>query len=302
MRPSQDGSLVRSLVVILLLVGANSDLTAQTLASTGSSEKKDTASANGQLEPPPSCTRRSHCVALYADGSIRQTIEKKDGASPVAGSVGLSRDDGRSVVSLQINVAASADTVRSSYGGSILTPGTGGALSSGLIDFRLRPDSTRKRFGRFGAHFYMSVASTRWATEFSPPDSATGDSLVSATTDAAIMGVGAQLTIEILNGELSNTPIYAAIDFGVSARQLFGDIANSEAEAQALKQRLYGSTRETFAGLELGLVIQVNNIKAGLTYYFYDGDSRGLTDGQVVAGFGIQSNIFSGLLKKKPRQ
>lgn len=300
MRSSPSGQLVRPIVAVLLVVAASQELAGQTLTGTGLGAKtpRDTAPVASQPERRPTCTATSPCVALYADGSIRQTIEKKDGANPVAGSVGLSRDDGRSVVSLQINVAASADTVRSNYGGSILTPGTGGALSSGLIDYRLRPDAGRKRFGRFGAHFYLSVASTRWATEFSPPDSATGDSLVAATTDAAIMGLGAQLTLEVINGELSNTPIYAAVDFGVSARQLFGDIANSEAEAEALKRRLYGSTRETFVGLELGLVIQVNNIKSGLTYYFYDGDSRGLTDGQVVAGFGIQSNLFSGLLRK----
>lgn len=280
-----------------LLLWTALDAHAQTLTATGVLERRDSAAAQGGAAATK-CERSTPCVALYADGSIRQTIEKRDGANPVAGSVGLSRDDGRSVVSVQINVAASADTVRSNYGGSILTPGTGGALSSGLIDYRLRPNAARKRLSRLGAHFYLSVASTRWATEFSPPDSASGDSLVSATTDAAIMGLGAQLTYEVINGILSSTPIYAAVDIGVSARRLFGDIANSEAEARSLKRRLYGSTSETFAGLEIGLVIQVNNIKAGLTYYLYDGDSRGLTDGQVVAGFGIQSNIFSGLLSK----
>lgn len=86
------------------------------------------------------------------------------------------------------------------------------------------------------------------------------------------------------------------LDLGLALRGIGGDIAQSANDS--LRTRLIGSDKRTKVGLEIGVALQVNGIKAGLTYYSFPGEIPGLSDGQVIAGFSVQSSFLSGKITR----
>jgi len=139
----------------------------------------------------------------------------------------------------------------------------------------------------------LSVASAQWATETNP----TTDAIVSAK-GVSIIGAGILKSHEIFDGEVAGARVFAAVDIGLSARHVLGDIASPDNDS--LRTALLGTPRRRFGGLELGLSAQINSVRADITYYYYRrGAANGLFGGQIIAGFGIQSNVFSGALKPR---
>jgi len=272
------GDTMRSSWLVFLsgLCAVPSILNSQTLASAGA------GASDGDT---PKC--RKACVALFADGNVRGAVVGDDGATTASGSLGMAISRPLSDLSVLINVASKGDTIRRGYGTSIVAPGSGGALNAGLVDYRRR--SYGGRGHGHGWHVYGSVASARWATD------TTAEGVITGTTDVAFLGIGVLRSYEIIRGEVEDNTVFAALDYGIAYRGLFGDIATSSNDD--LKEALYGSKRERWVGLEIGLAIQTNFVKGGINYYFFDGRVRGLTDGQVVAGFSLQANVFQGQIK-----
>jgi hypothetical protein len=154
-----------------------------------------------------------------------------------------------------------------------------------VVDYRRHNNGS---YRGFGAHVYGSVSSARWVTGSSPAET-------DQTTNVGIMGLGTAVTYELLRGKVDENFVFAAIDLGPAYRGLFGDIASKGNDE--LKRRLYGSSAENWGGLELGLALQLNLLKGGINWYYFNGNSKGLSGGQIVAGFSIQANLFSGPLK-----
>jgi hypothetical protein len=226
-------------------------------------------------------------VSFFADGNVRGAASGEKDATTTSGSLGLAISNQLSDFAAVINIAAKTDTIRKGYGASMVPPGSGGALSAGLVDYRRHNNGS---YRGFGAHIYGSVSSARWATGSSPTES-------EQTTDVGIIGLGTAITYELLRGKVDENFVFAAIDFGLSYRGLFGDIASKENDE--LKRRLYGSRAENWGGVELGLALQLNLLKGGINWYYFNGNTKGLSGGQIVAGFSIQANLFSGPLKIK---
>jgi hypothetical protein len=273
LRPS--AIAVLSIAMGLATPGTPSLAAAQTLTGAGARTTQDTAA------------QQTTRVALFADGNVRGAVIGKEGATATSGSIGLGVSTRLSNFAAVINIAAKPDTVTRNFGATVVSPATGGALNAGLIDYRWH----KQPKGRgWGWHGYGSISSARWATDTNAAGKAT------ATTDVAFLGAGAAASYEVVRGTVGENFAFAALDLGLAYRGLFGDIA-TKANTD-LKRRLYGTAGENWLGVEFGVALQINLVKAGINYYFFPRpNARGVTDGQVVAGFSLQANVFQGDLK-----
>ena len=114
-------------------------------------------------------------------------------------------------------------------------------------------------------------------------------------------GLGGFVTLQgLIDPSDKETPVGALLDVGVALRAIGGDIASS-GNHDKLATAIPGAAK-VHVGLELGLQLHVSGAKASLTYYAFRGkDVPGLTRGQVVAGFSVQSPLFQGkLVSAKP--
>ncbi len=87
--------------------------------------------------------------------------------------------------------------------------------------------------------------------------------------------------------------ISATLDVGLGVRALGGDITNPS--NAAVRASIFGQPSAR-VGLEVGLQLAVSGLKAALTYYRFGGDVPGFSNGQVVAGFSVQSPLIKGTL------
>lgn len=237
--------------------------------------------------PPRTLGRDSIQVRVFADGAVRASVAGQgDGSTASAGSIGVSVLSARSQFTTQISVATANDTLRDGYGTSILVPASGGRLAAGLVDVRLP-----KVYRQWGVHTYASASSASWFTK--------NPQATDETIGVAIAGLGASLYREVINQPLGpDNSAAVLVDVGLAYRGLFGDIANSEQQATETKLRTLGTDSEHFIGLELGLTIQVNDVRAALGFFFFDTDATGLGDGQLVAAFSLQGGLLSWVGKR----
>jgi hypothetical protein len=247
--------------VALFLLLAQTPLAAQTLSAFA-----------------PRISRDSIHVRVFADGAVRAAIAGEGGPTS-AGSIGVSIASQRNLFSAQISLASANDTLSSDFGVALLTPGSGGTLAAGLIDFR-----RREVVGAFGLHTYASASSSRWFTQDpAAPRTSIG---------IAVAGFGLSLYHEVINQPIGDdNSVAVLLDGGLAYRGLFGDIAR--ATNNPVKLRTLGTTTEHFFGFEIGMTIQVNDVRAGLGFLFFDTDAVGLGDGQLVAGFALQGALLS---------
>jgi hypothetical protein len=128
-----------------------------------------------------------------------------------------------------------------------------------------------------------------------------GNGKIVATVDVPVWASGLGVYYSFVDGSVGDSADQKAVamvlDVGLAGRHLRGDLFDQEAVRKAL---LNGDTRRNFYGLEIGLGIQYEQIKAGITYYFMNGRVNGLSHGQVVAGVSVQANLNSGRLKSGP--
>ena len=246
-------------------------------------------------------------VEVFGDGNVKGTVGQSDQATAAAGSLGMRYRDGTFVVTGSINVAGTNTTATKSFGATLLSPATGGPLNAGLIDVRMprlvsvnncKPSKDRtgkiksrkvaKVLCTFGLHVYGSAATTRWAT------AQTTDGAVTDSADVPFWGFGAGPSVTFFSGTIGEAghqkPVSMVLDVGLVSRHLRGDLYSQD----AIRQSLLGTTKKDFYGLELGLGLQYDNLRAGFSYYFLNGDVPGLSHGQVVAGVSIQANLVGG--------
>jgi hypothetical protein len=235
-------------------------------------------------------------ASVYLDGNIKGTAESRDETSVATGSLVIALRRYRWSVSTQLNIAAKRDTIRTRPGQSMLVPGTGG-FTSGLAEGRLRlspnPRLLRWAGGRLFARGYTSVSSLLWEL---PADGTS--SAEPAVANAVGLGLGA--AYQVASGRIgsgSEAPrLGLSIEAGFTQRLLYGDVMEPAFDVRRTAFLNSGSRR--FSGYELGFQAQYNTIRGSLVYYNFPRQAgvRGLTRGQVAAGFAIAAPILEGEL------
>jgi hypothetical protein len=234
-------------------------------------------------------------ISVYVDGNVKNAVGgTATNTAVVSGALGLRYVGSRFTTSGQINIAAKTDTLSTGFGTALLSPGSGKAFNSGLIDVRTRAgapaacsSSARPLWCRMGVHGYASASTTRWAT-------AKLGETVTAATDVPVIGSGIGGYYSFFDGKVktdSNPPRVAMVlDATLTHRHIAGDISGDDA---ALTNTI-GEAKQTFLGVELGLSLSYNQIRAGLSYYLMNGDVKGFSGGQIVAGFALKADLLTG--------
>ena len=271
--------------LVILLAGLPAAAAAQTL----------------QLEAITDTLRQ---VEVFGDGNVKGTVGQDDEATAAAGSLGMRFNDGTFVVTGSINIAGTHSTATKSLGATLLSPATGGPLNAGLVDVRVphllslrtcrsnEAATLKSALCTFGFHAYGSIATTRWATLVDDAG------VVTDSVDVPYWGFGFGPSVTFFSGKIGSgddaKPVSMVLDAGFVSRHLRGDLFSQD----TVRTRLIGTTKRDFYGLEIGLGLQFGNVRSGFSYYFLDGDVRGLSHGQVVAGVSVQASLIGGPLKK----
>lgn len=220
-------------------------------------------------------------VTIFADGDVRGVLDQPAGGQKATGtgSLGFSSASRSGVYTGLIAVASTQDSITANYGSALLTPATGRALKSALLDARL---VSAKWPGRF--HLYVSYASSRW--HCGSCDSARAES---ATT----IGVGALLYRDLQDGNLGETPFQVTVEAGPALRWLAGDAAADS----TFREPTLGTKTRAFVGLECGFQVVFGRATAAAQFYYlkdwvHQHHVQGLTDGQVAVGISIAAEFI----------
>lgn len=227
------------------------------------------------------------CAAVYLDGAIR-TADKSGEAAATTGSLGINLARGRWQFVTQINIVAATDTIREAPGKSLLVPGSGG-FRNGLLEGRAKLWKSS-----FFARGYYSLSSFTWEL----PAMA---GLAVTPVAANILGSGVGVVWQLADGRvenLDNSHLHVELNAGVMNRTLRGDVADPALTLR--RSDFMGVQSLTYTGLEWGMAISYNDLRASINYYTFPRASavRGFTRGQAVAGFAISTSIIEGALKK----
>lgn len=226
-------------------------------------------------------------IEVFADGNLKNALGQGDGQLAAA-SLGLGISMKRVSLSLLVNTIGTAKPLEKDFGTTLLAPASGASLAAGLVDLRwlTGKDNDSTTFQQ-GWRFYGSVSSAEWKVL---PDDVEPTGVV-----VGGFGFGRYFALlgQVKADDEDPNPVGAVFDIGLAARAIGGDIA-SDFNEDRLNGAIPGGGK-IHIGLELGLQLQINGAKASLTYYaFWGKDVPGLTRGQVVAGFSVQSPLFKG--------
>lgn len=276
----------RLLAVVASVVSMSASASAQTL---------QTFAARRTPAQPACGDTTKATTAVFLSGALTGGKDSSN-STATSGALGISRLSPAWGFSGQINVAAKTDTVRDGFGASLLTPGSGKALTAGLFDWRRPigrlicgkgPRVVREivQGDHLKARAYGTVSSSEWSL---PSAGAEAAQVVSVVP----VGFGLGLTYTLVDEVINSKPVAAGLVFGFSRRLIHGDIAG---ESHALqRQAILGTTKESFSGYEAGLELQFGQISGGVTFYSFPRSATvpGFSRGQVVAGFSIRSNVL----------
>lgn len=236
----------------------------------------------------------SDTVTIFADGNLRSAIGKDEDATLASGALGVEVKKQTVLLSLRITAAGTAQPLRERHAAAILVPGTGSSLNAGYGEIRIT-SSQAGSFFQSGLRGYVSVTTAEWA-----------DTLSNRTVGALVGGIGVGGFVNLFGGTLEDeagtaeepdvrrTRVAGVLDVGLAWRTLGGDVV-SRANQDVL-ENLFNSDAKNRLGLEIGVALQVNDLKAGLTYYLFGGNVPGLSRGQVVAGFSVAAPLIKGAL------
>jgi hypothetical protein len=221
----------------------------------------------------------SMVVSVFGNGNLKTAVADTAGAARVQGALGVVRSTCAADFTVQLNVAATSDTIRANFGTSLLAPATGGFLKAGLVDFRAS-DALRIGAGRVGIHVYSTASTSDWGV----PGTDT------VTFQATVLGIGAGIYKGLLRNAFDDTFVAVDLEVGAAYRGLYGDLVSDRNDA--IRARMLGSEAQHFLGLELGFSLQVSQVRGGLHFYYFPKTQiAGLGGGQVVAGFALQGGI-----------
>lgn len=275
----------------------------------------------------------SDTVTVFADGSLRSAVGKDEDATLASGALGVEVKKQTVLLSLRITTTGTAQPLRERHAAAILVPGTGSSLNAGYGEIRIT-SSQAGAFFQSGLRGYVSVTTTEWTDTLANrtvgalvggigiggfvnlfggtlgaplkpakpdrnEDAAADSSLAPAEADSAAVPAATEGALD--EGSAAQEPngaqrtrVAGVLDLGLAWRTLGGDIV-SRANQDVL-ENLFNSDAKNRLGLEIGVALQVNDLKAGLTYYLFGGSVPGLSRGQVVAGFSVAVPLIKGAL------
>jgi hypothetical protein len=240
-------------------------------------------------------------VELFADANLKSLLAQNTGGSPqsAAGSVGLAYRTESVLAQLLVNAVGQSDPVRRNFGASLLLPASGPSLGAGLLDLAFRFASLGSVCQSLAIHAYGSVSSGTW---IDAPAGAT-----SPEYGTIVGGAGGALRCVLFSGSFSQDPdrladaplgnrVAAFVEVGPSFRTIGGEIA--DADNNDVRVALLNTTEKGHWGVEATLGLEVNGVKAGVTYYGFWNEVPGMSDGQVVAGLSVESALLRGFLNR----
>ena len=133
-----------------------------------------------------------------------------------------------------------------------------------------------------GYHFYGSVAPAVLKDSI-------GGQLVIA--NAVVAALGADLSWEFYNQPIGSTLILFLLDVGPTYRGIAGDAA--EQSFRALRSDLLGTASTNFLGGEVGITLFVQDVRVGVSTYYFGGHVPGLSRLQAVFGVSVSDAFLS---------
>lgn len=229
-------------------------------------------------------------VTLYASGDVRGVATGEDRNAAATGALGLLMQRGGVTVQSTLTLASTADSLTSGFGGAVLSPASGRALSSGTLSSRIRLE---RKWLPSAVYLYGSVASSRWH------DTVAVDGVATATAaNAVTLGAGVLAWHELACCTVIGNPAVLNAQWGVGLRHLGGDARRQP----PLLETALGTRTRTFVGFEGGLQLTVGQVIGSLQLYHLFGrgsaDVDGLTGFQVVTAFTVAADVFTGPLTR----
>lgn len=222
-------------------------------------------------------TDRRVTARVFADGTIRGTAEGKEASEGVGtGALAISLDHGDKLWYAAVTVASTEDTLSDNFGTALLAPGSGKALSSGLISVLYHDFMATG----FGLHPYLSTSSHLW-------------SINDTTRSATVLGFGVLFRRDLGTQEVGGKDVSLAAEIGPTSRFLGGDVLDL---SESARDKEIGTSNTVFLGLESGATLSVGDLVGSVQLYYLFGNQEdrvlGLSNLQLVAGFSIKGELF----------
>lgn len=250
-----------------------------------------------QPEATANASTATDYLRVFAEGNIRGLASGSDAQATgdiqtaATGSLGLRIQKSTTIWTASISIASTVDTLRDAFGESLLLPGTGSGLVSGIVQVRGKDRSLH--FFQFpknvGAYLYGSSSKSVWSRNLDSSGTTVTDS--SAVT---VVGVGAGLFYDVAAAKIGDTPVGLTLEAGVALRSIGGDIALPR--HASLRQSVIGNPDEqVFWGVEGGPQVTFGNVTGALRLFFFPHNNTvGFSRAQVTAGFSVQGSILEG--------
>lgn len=214
---------------------------------------------------------------VFADGTIRGTAEGKKAAEGVGtGSLAVALQRGRQLWYAAITVASTEDTLSENFGPALLAPGSGKALSSGLLSVVYMD-----RFGQgWDLHPYISTSRHLWSVN-------------DTARTATVLGLGLLLRRGVGTQQVGGKDVSLALEIGPTARFLGGDVLDL---SESARDEGIGTSNTAFFGVESGATLSVGDLVGSVQLYYLPGQDEdrvlGLSNLQLVAGFSVKGELF----------
>jgi hypothetical protein len=214
---------------------------------------------------------------VFADGTIRGTAEGKQAGEGVGtGALAVALNFRQQLWYASVTVASTEDTLSGNFGAALLAPGSGKALSSGLLSVNYM-----NALGRgWGLHPYVSTSRHLWLVE---------DTARSTT----VLGMALLAHREVGSQQVGGNQVSLSVEIGPTARFLGGDILDL---SESTRDEGIGTSKTAFLGIESGGTLRVGDLVGSVQlYYLFGGDEDrvlGLSNLQLVAGFSVKGELF----------
>jgi hypothetical protein len=230
---------------------------------------------------------------VFASGTVTESLgtastSEDDGAKPLgSGSLGMSVQTDAGHFTARVNVVSADNIADADIGPAVLSPGTGNALASGLMDFRIA--SAPRLLGIRGVHvpnhWYASASGLRLR------DGTTEDAPI---VRATVFGAGALWLLETVNRSVEQTQMVMHVEVGPSVRWIEGDVTRAGTISAAAEGY--------HTGLESGFSIGFGRVVAGAQLYYLwplagAEETNGLDGLQFVAGISVTGEFLRGTLR-----
>jgi len=227
-------------------------------------------------------------VSVFLEGNVKALASGTAAKGTAAnGTMGLFVERESFTAAGAINVASTVDSVTDGFATLVLSPANGKGLLAGVFDVRQRMSRAGKEFC---LHYYLAGSQSTWY------NFATDAGSSSTRERAAIWGLGALGSWDILADVLKESPVALTAEGGIAVRAISGDIARNAAFRERIG--VIGDSRKLFGGLELGMKLQYKDFIGAMQVYRLNGHSKGISGLQLVGGISARTSILSGEVGK----